>query len=236
MSEDDLEGFRVLRTNVEFLDVDHPPKVILVTSSLPEEGKSTVSAALAATYAIAGKRTLIVEGDLRRPTLAARTGIKPAPGLSDYLVGRAQPAEVLQSIAPAGGPANGDRPADAAAAVPYVVITAGSPAPQPAELLRSQRCRDFFAQVREAYDIVIVDTCPLLSVADTLELLPVADAVVLCVRASKTTRDQAKAAKNAMAHFPDRPTGVVLTGVRARDDASYHGYYSYGYVYGSTGR
>jgi Mrp family chromosome partitioning ATPase len=236
MSEDDLEGFRVLRTNIEFLDVDHPPKVLLVTSALPEEGKSTLASGLAAAYAVGGKRTLVVECDLRRPTFAARMGINATPGLSDYLVNRAEPREVLQSIAPPAGSSNGSEPSAVTTAVPFVAITAGSPAPHPAELLRSQRCRDFLAQVREAYDVVILDTCPLLSVADTLELLPCADAVVVCIRASKTTRDQARAAKGALSHFGSRPAGLVLTGTRVGDDAGYQGYYSYGYVYGSSGR
>lgn len=235
MSLAQLEGFRVLRTNIEFLDVDNTPQVLLVTSALPEEGKSTVSAALAAAYALAGKSTLLVESDLRRPTLAQRTGLNPSPGLSDYLVGHAEPREVLQPIAPlVESSTNGSRPADAASSVPVVALTAGTPTPQPAELLRSKRCKEFFSQVRAAYDVIIIDTCPLLSVSDTLELLPLADAVVVCVRASKTTRDQAQAAKNTLAHFPERPTGVVLTGVRATDEASYQGYYSYGYVYGSA--
>jgi capsular exopolysaccharide synthesis family protein len=236
LSEDDLEGFRVLRTNIEFLDVDNPPKVLLVTSALPQEGKSTVATGLAAAYAVAGKRTLVVECDLRRPTLATRTGISATPGLSDYLVGRAEPQQVLQSIAPPSGPANGNEASTMTAAVPFVAITAGSPSPQPAELLRSKRCSEFLAQVRDAYDVVLLDTCPLLSVADTLELLPAADAVIICVRASKTTRDQAKAAKAALAHFPTRPSGVVLTGARSHDAGAYPGYYSYGYVYGSTRR
>jgi receptor protein-tyrosine kinase len=234
LTEQQLEGFRILRTNIEFLDVDHPPKLILVTSSLPEEGKSTVSSALGAAYAATGKRTLVVECDLRRPTLADRLGIRETPGLSDYLVGHATPPEVIQTIALGNQVANGNQPAGAAASVPLVAIAAGSPAPQPAELLRSKRCKDFFAQVKEVYDVVIVDTCPLLSVVDTLELLPIADAVVVCVRASQTTRDQARAAKAALSHFPDRPTGVVVTGVRARDEAGYAGYYSYGYVYGAS--
>ena len=233
LSDDELEGFRVLRTNIEFLDVDQPPKVLLVTSSLPQEGKSTISSALAAAYSIAGKRTLLVEGDLRRPTLAGRLGIKSSPGLTDYLVGHATPAEVLQTIAPPATSTNGARPAGVTEPVPFVAIVAGSPAPQPAELLRSKRCMDFLKQVRDAYDVVIVDSCPLLSVVDTLELLPAADAVIVCVRASKTTRDHARAAKAAMSHLPERPTGVVVTGVRPRDDAYNYGYYSYGYVYGA---
>jgi receptor protein-tyrosine kinase len=233
LSDQELEGFRILRTNIEFLDVDKPPKMILVTSALPEEGKSTVSSALAAAYTSAGKKTILVECDLRRPTLAKRLGVKEAPGLSDYLVGQATPPEVIQTISLGGDTTNGSAAVPGTSAkVPLVAITSGTSSPQPAELLRSQRCKDFFAQIREVYDVVIVDTCPLLSVVDTLELLPLADAVVVCVRASQTTRDQARAAKAAIAHFPERPTGVVVTGIRARDEAGYSGYYSYGYVYG----
>jgi capsular exopolysaccharide synthesis family protein len=232
LSDADLEGFRILRTNIEFLDVDEPPKVVLVTSALPEEGKSTISSGLATAYAAAGKKTLVVECDLRRPTLAGRLGLRTGPGLTDYLAGRATPPEVLQTIALPSQSSNGGGPDDSHP-VPLVAIVAGSPAPQPAELLRSKKARAFFDQVREAYDVVIVDSCPLLSVVDTLELLPITDAVVVCVRASKTTRDQARAAKAALAHFPERPTGVVVTGIRARDEAGAYGYYSYGYVYGA---
>jgi Mrp family chromosome partitioning ATPase len=160
-------------------------------------------------------------------------GINAAPGLCDYLVSRAEPREVLQSIAPPGGSSNGSDATAVTTAIPFVAISAGSPSPHSAELLRSQRCREFLGQVRDAYDIVILDTCPLLSVADTLEQLSSADAVVLCVRASKTTRDQARAASAALSHFPSRPAGVVLTGSRVGDDSGYQGYYSYGYVYGS---
>ena len=232
MTQEDLEAFRILRTNIEFLDVDAPPKTIVVTSALPQEGKSTIACALAAAYAMAGKRTLLVEGDLRRPTLAPRLGMNETPGLTDYLVGNATPAEVLQTIALPSMAGNGRGPASSPEPAPLVVITAGSPAPQPAELLRSQRCRDLFAQVRDVYDIVVVDSCPLLSVVDTLELVPISDAVVVCVRASQTTRDQARAASGALAHFPRRSNGVVVTGLRSNDEAAGYGYYSYGYVYG----
>ena len=235
LPESALESFRILRTNIDFLNVDSPPKLVVVTSALPEEGKSTVVAGLAAAYALAGKRTLIVECDLRRPTLAGRLQIKSSPGLTDYLAGHATPQEVLQTIAPPSTGTNGNQAAEGATAVPLVALVAGSPAPQPAELLRSQRCSAFFAQVREAYDIVLVDTPPVLAVADTLELLPGADAVVVCVRASKTTRDQARAARAAMSHLPERPAGIVVTGLRAREEAYSYGYYSYGYVYGSSG-
>jgi capsular exopolysaccharide synthesis family protein len=227
LTEADLEGFRVLRTNLDFLDVDSPVKTVLVTSPLPQEGKSTVATSLASAYVLAGKRTLLVECDLRRPTLAKRLGAETGPGLSDYLVGNATPAEVVQRIPLA--PASQEGPAPAA--VPTLVaITAGSPTPRPAELLASKRFAGFLDQVRDAYDVVVLDSTPLLSVGDALQLVPRVDGVVLCVRAAQTTREQARAARQALEHFPDRPTGVVVTGVKPGHELDY-GYYSYAYAH-----
>ena len=114
----------------------------------------------------------------------------------------------------------------AAVPLPMVAIAAGSRAPHPAELVRSKRFHAFFEQIKEAYDIIIVDSSPLLSVADTLEILPLSDAVVVCVRASQTRRDQARAARGALAHLPARPTGVVITGIRSAEEGAYYGFYS----------
>jgi succinoglycan biosynthesis transport protein ExoP len=221
LTEADLEGFRVLRTNLDFLDVDSPIKTVLVTSALPQEGKSTVATSLASAYVLAGKRTLIVECDLRRPTMAKRLGTGPGPGLSDYLIGQATPAEVVRKVPLTQGE-NGTIPT-------LVAITAGSPTPRPAELLASKRFAAFLEQVREAYDVVVLDSTPLLSVGDALQLVPKVDGVVLCVRAEQTTREQARAARQALEHFPDRPIGVVVTGVKPGHELDY-GYYSYAYA------
>ena len=235
LSPEDLEGFRILRKNLEFLDVDTPVRMVAITSALPEEGKSTVAAALAGTYALAGKSVLLVECDLRRPSLAERLGIQREPGLTDYLAERAGPQEVLQGV-PVGAAAGGKKRggADAAdtdsAASELVCITAGSPAPRPAEMLGSKRFADFLGQVSEAYDVVVLDTSPLLPVADTLELLPHADGIVLCVRAGQTRRDEARAAKAALEHLPEKPTGLVVTDIRPGDEADY-GYYSAAHAY-----
>ena len=227
----EFEAFRILRANIEFLDVDAPPKIVVVTSALPEEGKSTVAIGLATAVAQSGRRTLLVECDLRRPVLATRLGIDNAPGLTDFLASNAAPAEILRTVAVT--PPSGNGAVAAAEPGPLVCITAGSPSPQPAELLGSQRFATFLAQVREVYDVIVLDTSPLLSVGDTLELVPKAEAVVLCVRASQTTRDQALAAKAALDHFPKRPMGLAVTGLRASEDADY-GYYSYAYAYGTA--
>jgi succinoglycan biosynthesis transport protein ExoP len=177
---------------------------------------------------VAGKRTLLVECDLRRPDLAERFGLAPAPGLTDYLARHADPQEILQMVElahPVAGNGSSGSVAEEGAGT-LVCITAGTPSPHPAELLGSDRFRHFLAQVSEAYDMVVLDTSPLLSVADTRELLPNVDGVVLCIRSSQTTREQALAVKAALEHYPHRPTGLVVTGLRPRDGASY-GYYSY---------
>jgi non-specific protein-tyrosine kinase len=107
-----------------------------------------------------------------------------------------------------------------------VCITAGS-SPRSAELLATERFRTFLNQVRDAHDLVIIDTSPLLAVVDTLELLPLVDGVAICVRAAKTTRDDAARIKDALARTKERPTGIVLTGVTPRVDPSYRAYQAY---------
>jgi Mrp family chromosome partitioning ATPase len=229
-AEDHLEAFRVLRKNLEFLQAGNPLGSVLVTSGLPEEGKSTVALALAGASAVAGKRTLLVECDLRRPCMADRLSLKPEPGLTDYLVGQAAPEEVLQvvKLIPPSQEVNGDERSRASDRLEeqasLVCITAGSAAPLPAELLGSERFADFLAKVSKAYDLVVLDTSPILSVVDALELVPQVDGVVVCVRLSRTTREEARASREALGHLPGRPTGVVVTGVRPQDE-SYYGYH-----------
>lgn len=238
----DLEGFRIIRQNLEFLSAgDTPRKRVLVSSPLPGEGKSTVAASLALASVIAGRRTLLVECDLRRPALAARLCLRSSPGLTDYLVGRAQPADILQALPPvlAGfgtGPHGAADATDGASpeiGQSLVCITAGTSSPVPAELIGSERFQAFLDQVSDAYELVVIDTSPLLPVADTLELLPHVDAVLLCVRSNQTTRDQARAARSTLEHFPDRPTAIAITGLRKRDAPGYS-YYGYGYSYQSA--
>lgn len=229
--DSDLESFRILRTNLSFLDVDTPPRVILVTSALPAEGKSTVAASLACASAAAGTRTVLVECDLRRPSLSGRFGLEGRPGLIDYLIGEAAPADVMRMV-PAEAILSGAGDAAATEAKPLVVIPAGRPTTHPAELLGSERFREFLRQIGEAYEQVIVDSSPLLSVVDTLEILPNVEGVLLCVRARETTREQMRAAREAIQRVPERPTGIVITGLRPGDDSDF-GYYSYSYAYGT---
>ena len=214
-SEDDLESFRILRTNVDFLGDGAGPGTVVVTSPLPEEGKSTVAAWYAYANALAGRQTALVECDFRRPVLARRLGFDPSPGLSDYLAGDAKPPQVLRSLPIEG---NGGQP--------LPVIPAGTDAFHPTELLGSKRFQQFLEQVSKAYELVVLDCAPLLPVGDTLELIPHVDGVLLCVRLNRTTFDQAASAKQAMEHLPEKPIGLVVTGLRSGSDDDYYGYYT----------
>lgn len=226
----DLEAFRILRRNLDFLKPGTRLRTIVVTSAFPEEGKTTVSASLAFILAVARRRTLLVESDLRRPVLARRLGVAPSPGLSDFLTGRATPRDVLRTIHFSDPPsANGSRKDDALQRSSHdlIFIPAGSPTANAAELLGSPKFEQFIAQVSKAYDVVVIDSSPLLPVADTLELIPHVDGVIVCARELQTTREQARAAKATLDHFPERPAGLVITGVRPRE-GEYEGYaYAY---------
>ncbi len=221
----DADAFHILRANLAFLDSERPPRSVAVTSPLAAEGKSTVAASLAWSHATSGQRALLVECDLRRPSLAARLGLNEAPGLSDYIADRASSQEIIQTVNLSElGSTNGPAP-DSERALPPArldCITAGGSAPRPAELLGSPAFRDFLAVVSRSYDMTVLDCSPLLSVVDTLELLPYVDAIVVCIRSGRTTRDQARAARAALERFPRRPTGLVLTGARPGKSEYYY--------------
>lgn len=226
LEEPDQESFRILRQNTSYLAASDKPRVVLVTSAIAEEGKSTVAACLAVAMAEAGMRTLLVECDLRRPVFAKRFGTREAPGLADYLTGNAEPHEILQPVGAIEDRRNGDaETAVGNGASNLVCITSGTSVPRPAELLSSERFRTFLAEVRGVYDAVILDTPPLLPVADTLSLIPDVSTVLICVRLEKTTRDQARAAQAALDRMPKRPVGLVLTDVNQQEDGYYYGDY-----------
>lgn len=228
ITDADFEAFRVLRTNLAFAGGDTPPRVVLVTSGLPEEGKSTVSMSLASAAALARQKVLLVECDMRRPSFARRLRIPPAPGLADYLRGKASPGDVLRVVSltsPLGANGRG-RNESSAPAHQLVCITAGESAGEAAELLAGERFRDFLDKVGKAYDLVVLDAGPLLAVVDPLEIVPHVDLVLVCARIQRTTREEAHATRSALSHLPDKPMGAVVTGItRGAGDANY--YYDY---------
>jgi receptor protein-tyrosine kinase len=230
LEEEDLEAVRIMRTNLAFLgDQDEALRSVLVTSALPEEGKTTVAAALAWVSATAGRRTLLLECDLRRGDLAQRLSANPAPGLTDYLAGQAEAGTIFQPI-DIGTPrvtANGGNGATTALGA-LTLVSAGS-LPGGGDVLGSERFRDFLAVTERSYDLVVIDSSPLLPVVDTLELVPRVDGIVLCVRLGRTTREQASGAQQALHRFPRKPTGLVVTGVKPGADEAYG--YSYAYAH-----
>jgi capsular exopolysaccharide synthesis family protein len=224
----DAEAFRILRHNVSYLAAGEGIRTLAVTSAMAQEGKSTVAACLATASAEAGKRTMLIECDLRRPVLADRFGLAAKPGLTDYLAGQANPQEIMQLIA-APAPSLNGASTEVLSPAPLVCITSGTPPPRPADLLSSERFRAFVSEVSQAYELVVLDCAPLLSVADTLEVIPSASAILLCVRLRQTTREQARSVRAALDRLPALPTGIVLTDVRQNED-DYYGYYQSDYA------
>jgi capsular exopolysaccharide synthesis family protein len=219
-----LEDARIVRANLALIG-DGDSSRVLVTSPLSEEGKSTVAYSLAVANALAGKRTVLVECDLRRPVLAKRLAFEAGPGLADYLEGRAEVEDILRASHVPGEPgSNGHGPDPTKLAC----VAAGRAPARPAELLGSDRFADFLDALAYNYDAVILDSSPVLPVADTIELVPLVDRVVLCARSHQTTRDQLKAASEAISRVHNVAVGIVVSGVRRGDDDGY-GYYQSGY-------
>jgi succinoglycan biosynthesis transport protein ExoP len=204
------EAFRQLRTNLQFVDVDNPRKVIVVTSSLPSEGKTTTTVNLGVALALAGSRVLLIEADLRRPKLADLLGLDRTAGLTTVLSGRSEYAQVVQ---PWGGMLD--------------VLASGPLPPNPSELLASDHMRTLLRHLRDRYDVVLVDTPPLLPVTDAAAVAPATDGAMLVCRFRKTTRPQVDAAATALAAVSAPLLGTVLTmvPVSSRSAARYGSYY-----------
>ncbi|MFD2078612.1 non-specific protein-tyrosine kinase [Actinopolymorpha cephalotaxi] len=211
------ESFRQLRTNLQFVDVDRRPKRIVVTSSVPAEGKTTTTCNLAITLAQAGRRVVLVEGDIRRPRLAEYLGIEGAVGLTSVLIGRIAAEDALQPW--------GD--------IPLEVLASGPLPPNPSELLQSRAMELLLGDLDRRADVVLVDAPPLLPVTDASILARMADGTVLVVRHGSTTADQVDAAVGNLAKVDARLLGTVLNMAPARGpDARTYGY---GYDYGRDG-
>lgn len=208
-----VESFRVLVTNLQFLDVDKGCKIFAITSPLAGEGKSTTSINMAITLAQAGKRTLLLEADLRRPKVSEYLGLESAVGLTTVLIGRAELDDVIQPWGDSG----------------LEVVTSGAIPPNPAELLQSKAMGSLLAVLRERYDVVIIDCPPMLPVADAALLASEADGAIVIVRHGKSTKEQAYQARQRLDSVSASLLGTVLNFVPAR--AKGYGY-SYGYGYG----
>jgi receptor protein-tyrosine kinase len=205
-----VESFRVLRTNLQFVNVDHESKVYVVTSSVPEEGKSTTVCNLALTLAHSGEKVVLVEADLRRPKAAEYLKLEASVGVTTILMGRVNIDEAMQS-----GPWG------------LKVIAAGSIPPNPAELLQSAAMKSLINELRERFDTVLIDAPPLLPVTDAAILASSSDGAILIARHGKTTRDQISVAVGRLESVAAHLLGTVANMTPAR-----RGSYGYGYSYG----
>ncbi|MGX5714876.1 polysaccharide biosynthesis tyrosine autokinase [Arthrobacter sp. MAHUQ-56] len=206
------EALRELRTNLSFLDVDQPPRIIVVTSSMQAEGKSTVTANLAVTMAAAGENVVVVDGDLRRPTLVDVFNLVPGVGVTDVLTGTAQLADILQ---PWGALPN------------LSVLGSGRIPPNPSELLGSRAMKNMLdALAKDA--VVLIDAPPLLPVTDAAVLSRAADGAILVVRTGKTTQEQLDQSLGNLEKVKGRILGAVLNYVptKGTDAYSYYGTYT----------
>ncbi len=205
------EAFRQLRTNLQFVDVDNPPRIIAVTSAIPGEGKTTTAINLAAALAEAGSRVCLIEADLRRPSIAKSLGLVADVGFTTVVIGKAPIETVLQN-----------------AGRNLAVLTSGPIPPNPSELLLSQHAKQIITEIAAKVDYTIIDTPPLLPVTDGAEIATVADATLLVHRAAKTTRDQVNRSVEALDKVGRRPVGVILNMI-TRGSGKYD--YQYGYYY-----
>ena len=207
------EDYRQLRTNLQFLSVDQPPKVIMISSALPSEGKTTMTINIALALADAGRKVVVVEADLRRPRVTRYLQLVGGVGLTNVLAGTAELDEVLQPYGPSG----------------MAVLAAGPTPPNPGELLSSSHMASLLEKLRVDNDYVIIDSPPLLPVADASGLAPLADGVILSVRYGTTRKDQLRQAATSVERVGARLLGVVLNIVPPK--AQMAAAYGYGYGY-----
>ncbi|GCB54897.1 polysaccharide biosynthesis tyrosine autokinase [Rhodococcus erythropolis] len=207
------EAYRELRTNLQFLAVDRPPSVIVVTSSLPSEGKTTTAVNIALVLAEAGKKVCLVEGDLRKPRVSKYLGLIGSVGLSSVLAGQADLDDVLQVTS------NAD----------LTVLASGPIPPNPSELLGTDTAHAVFTDLRRRFDYVIIDASPLLPVTDAAVLSALADGALVIARHGSTKRDQLSRAVGNLHSVGATILGTVIT----MTPLNGRGVYEYKYYYDS---
>src|SRR5450756_2218277 len=200
------EAFRVLRTNLQFAAVDKDLKVILVTSASPDEGKSTVVQYLAQAISQTGKKVMVLDADLINPTLHRRFNIPNERGLSNLIVGDAD-STVFTTLKEYPN---------------LSVITTGPIPPNSSELLGSARMKHLMDRLREEYDVIIVDTPPILPVTDAVVASSLADGVILVVQAGRTRSGDVHRAQEALEAAHANLLGVVLNRARRRVNGYYN--------------
>jgi receptor protein-tyrosine kinase len=212
------EAFRLLRTNMQFLDLDSQPRCLVISSALQGEGKTMVSTNLAIALAQTGRRTLLIDGDLRRPRVAGQLGLDAAVGLTTVLVGNTDVKDAIQVHEDSG----------------LHFLASGAKPPNPTEILQSRVTHDLIRELCDSYDMVIIDGPPLLPVADASVLSTIADGVILVVHHGKTSRDAVRDAIKRLDQVGGRLFGIAVNMIPKRATRGY--YYYYYEDTGSSGR
>jgi non-specific protein-tyrosine kinase len=203
------EAYRTLRTNLEFSSLDKPIRSMVVTSAAPEEGKSTTLANLAVTIAQSGKKVILVDCDLRRPSLNHIFNARGSAGFTDMMRDDAMMT----------------KPPLQETNVPNLrLLTSGTLPPNPSELLASRRMSDVIAALQQQADVILFDAPPVVAVTDAAVLASKVDAVLLVVSAGKTKREHARKARALLEKVNARLIGTVLNNVKG--ETSLYQYYS----------
>jgi capsular exopolysaccharide synthesis family protein len=226
------EAFRSIRTNLQFSAGEIRGKSFLITSSFIQEGKTFNVVNIAASLAQTGARVLLVEADLRNPSIHKVFGLKPSPGLSDYVLGHYQPEEIISTVTDVMlGSFEVDEVLRTSGLDNLNYVMSGTQSPNPSEIIRSERFREFMQWTVQTYDMVIVDAPPILPVADAVDIATRVDGVILVYTVGKIARSVLKRAKNSLDHVNARVLGIILNNVRADSGPDYFKYQSR-YYYG----
>ncbi len=214
------EAYRALRTNLNYLTPPRAPRVIVLTSALPGDGKTTTAVNLAITLAQQGQRVILIDAETRRGTVHEAFGIPPAPGFFDLMYGQASPGECIRRVSmEVGGTLD-------------VLPLGSSPSVNPADLLVATRLQPLFDRLRQQYDYVLLDTPPLNLFTDASLIAASADALLLVARSDKTDRDELKFAVAQLRNVKVVLAGAVLNDVELRRGSRYRQGYGYYYEYG----
>lgn len=211
------EAFRQLRTNIQFIEAAEGRKSIVMTSSIPSEGKSSTIANLAIAMADTGAKVLLIDCDFRKPKMHKFFSIEGAVGLTNLLIGQVKPSDVIQRW----GRKNLD------------LLPAGQVPPNPSELLGSEAMKKFLLKAEKDYDVVLIDTAPLLPVTDAAILSKMTGGVAIVVAVGKTTKPQLSAALGHVDNVGGRVLGFVMNKIPTKGVDAYR--YRYSYKYGSYG-
>jgi capsular exopolysaccharide synthesis family protein len=228
------ESYRSLRTNLSFASLERDLKTIAFTSSSPREGKTTVVINLAVTMAQAGHKVLLIDGDMRKPAVAGVFGIHQMPGLSDVLLGRSSLEEVTRSVTDIMMGKIGMEDIMKTPGMDNIyIITSGTLPPNPSEMAGSKRTAELIEKVKSTYDMVLLDTPPLLSATEAAIYGSMVDGVVMVYRVGRIGRAVLKRAKDQLDNVRAKIVGIVLNGLKAdiSPDFTHQDYYKYYYYY-----